>query len=79
MVLHCGNHSCMAIVKNLVFHAYMKHIEIQYYYVRELIVSEEIEMVYYSTIENCADIFTKALCRDTLEWLLPRLGIGPRH
>jgi hypothetical protein len=78
-VLHCDNQSCMAIAKNPVFHARTKHIEIQYHFVRELIVSGEIEMVYCPTTENCADIFTKALCRDTLEQLLPKLGIGLRH
>jgi hypothetical protein len=42
-----------------------------------MIVSEEVEIIYCPTTENCVDIFTKALCRDTLERLLPRLGIGP--
>jgi hypothetical protein len=78
-VLNCDNQSCIAIAKNPVFHARTKHIEIQYHFVREMIVSEEVEIIYCPTTENCADIFTKALCRDTLERLLPRLGIGPRH
>ena len=78
-MLNCDNQICIAIPKNLVFHSRTKHIEIQYHFVRELILSEEVEMIYCPTTENCADIFTKALCRDKLERLLPRLGIGPRH
>lgn len=45
-VLLCDNQSCMAIIKNLVFHACMKHIKIQYHYVHELIVDGEVELVY---------------------------------
>ena len=48
-ILHCDNHSCMAIVNNLVFHALMKHIEIQYHFVRELILSKEVKMIYCPT------------------------------
>ena len=32
--LSCDNQSCMAIAKNLVFHARTKHIEIQYHFVQ---------------------------------------------
>ncbi len=42
-VLLCDNQSCMAIAKNPVFHARTKHIEIQYHYVRELILDGEVE------------------------------------
>ena len=42
MVLMCDNQSCIAIAKNPVFHARTKHIEIQYHFVLETIVSEEV-------------------------------------
>ena len=77
--LHCDNQSCMAITNNPMFHARTKHIEIQYHFVRELILSEEVEMIYYPTTENCADMFTKALGREQLERLLQKLKIGLRQ
>jgi KUP system potassium uptake protein len=77
--LLCDNQSCIAIAKNPVFHARTKHIEIQYHFVRELIMEGTIELVYCPTTENCADIFTKALSRDLLERHLHVLGIGPRR
>ena len=76
--LLCDNQSCMAIAKNPVFHARTKHIEVQYHFVRELIVGEEVDLQYCPTVDNCADIFTKALGRDPLERHLHRLGIGPK-
>ena len=42
----------------------MKHIEIHYHFVHEMIVSKEVKIIYCPKPENCMDIFTKALCRD---------------
>ena len=61
-----------------VFHARtVKHIEIQYDYVRELINDEIVELEYCPTSENAADIFTKALGAEQLQQHLRRLGVGP--
>ncbi|MCO5595165.1 hypothetical protein L7F22_049204 [Adiantum nelumboides] len=76
--LQCNNQSCMAIAKNLVFHARTKHIEIQYHYVCELIEDEIIELEYCPTLENQADIFTKPLPSNLHYQHLHQLGIGPR-
>ena len=65
--LLCDHQSCMAIAKNPVFHARTKHIEIQYHFVRELIMDGEVDFVYCLTTENATEIFTKALGRDLLE------------
>ena len=51
----------MAIAKNAIFHVHTKHTKIQYQYVRELIDNGTIELEYYPTLENVANIFTKAL------------------
>ena len=41
-------------------------------------MDEEVDLVYFSTIENVANIFMKALGRDLLERHLDQLGIGPK-
>lgn len=79
IVLLCDNQSCMAIARSLVFYARTKHIEVQYHFVRELILDGEVDMEYCPTVDNCADIFTKALGSKTLERHLHQLGIGPRQ
>ena len=46
------------IACNLVFHAYTKHIEIQYHFVHEQIMDGEIDLVYCPIEENTMDIFS---------------------
>ena len=48
-MLNCDNQSCIAIAKNPVFHARTKNIEIRYHFVREMIMSEEVEIIYCPT------------------------------
>ena len=78
-MLNCDNQSCIAIAKNPVFNARTKHIEIQYHFVFEINVLEEVNIIYFPMIENCANILTKDFYIDKLEQFLPRLDIGPRH
>ena len=56
-MLLCDNQSCMEIARNPVFHACTKHIEVQYHFVRELILDGEVGMEYCPTVDNCAGYF----------------------
>ena len=61
VVIHCDNLSSIQLAKNPVFHARTKHIEVHYHYIRERVLAGDIDLVYVSTEEQVADIFTKAL------------------
>ena len=52
MVLRCDNQSCMAIARNILFHACTIYIEIQYHYEPELIDNETMELKYCQTSRN---------------------------
>ncbi|XP_026442045.1 uncharacterized protein LOC113341352 [Papaver somniferum] len=60
--LHCVNTSAIALSANPVFHARIKHIEIKYHTVRELIESVFLVVSHVLSEEQIADIFTKGLC-----------------
>lgn len=53
-IANCGN-----FTKN------SKHVEIHYHFVHESVKVKEIEIVKVNSKENVADIFTKALCRES--------------
>ena len=77
VTLYCDNTSAIKISKNLVMHTKTKHIAIKYHYVRELVQDKEVKMEYVNTKEKIADIFTKALPKDTHEYLRGKLGVIP--
>ena len=49
-----------------VFHARTKHIEVHYHFIREKVLSGEIDLEYVNIEEQVADIFTKALGAEKL-------------
>lgn len=48
-------------MNNPVFHAWMKHIEIQHHYIRKKVHVREIEIIYIPTMQQQVDVFTKLL------------------
>ena len=60
-MLWCDNVSALALASNPVFHAQIKHIEVDYHYIREKVLSKETQVHFISTLDQLADIFTKAL------------------
>jgi len=44
-----------------VFHAWTKHIEVHYHFIREKVLAGEIDLTYVSTKDQVANIFTKVL------------------
>ena len=65
----------MQFAKNLVFHACTKHIQVHYHFVRERVLSGEVELRYVRTDRHVAGIFTKALGTDKLQHFSEMLGI----
>ena len=53
--------SSIQLVKNLVFHARTKHIEVHYHFVRETVIDGEVHLLYVSTNQQVVDILTKGL------------------
>ena len=49
MFIYCNNLSNIQLAKNPVFHAQTKHIEVHYHFVREHVLSGEVELVYVPT------------------------------
>ena len=70
----CDNKSTIALTKNLMFHGRSKHISIKFYYIRELVKNQEIELEFCRSEDQVTNIFTKPLKTDVFEKLKMMLG-----
>nr|GEY00531.1 retrovirus-related Pol polyprotein from transposon TNT 1-94 [Tanacetum cinerariifolium] len=52
-----------------------KHIDIRYHFIKEHIENGVVELYFVNTKYQLADIFTKALGRETIEFLINKLGM----
>ena len=75
--IYTNNQSALNVVRNLIFHADTKHIEVHYHYIRERLSVREISLVYVPTEDNLANLFTKTLCREMLEVFHKALSLLP--
>ena len=75
IVIYCDNMSSIHLANNPVYHARTKHIEVHYHYVWEKVLLGLIDLVYVSTEDQVADIFTKALGTEKLRKFRELLGV----
>ena len=74
-VILCDNQSCINMTENPMFHDRSKHIEIRYFYIRDMMQKGAIKLQYVSTDEQVADILTKPLSRVKFEHFQDKLGV----
>nr|GEY65503.1 retrovirus-related Pol polyprotein from transposon TNT 1-94 [Tanacetum cinerariifolium] len=73
--MYCDNKSAIALCCNNVQHSRSKHIDIRYYFIKEQVENGVIELYFVNTEYQLADLFTKALGRDIIEFLTNKLGM----
>ena len=77
-VILCDNQSCIKMTENPLFHDRSKHIEIRYFYIRDMMQKGAIKLQYVSTDEQVADVLTKPLSRVKFEHFQDNLGVVRR-
>ncbi|GJX00996.1 retrovirus-related pol polyprotein from transposon TNT 1-94 [Tanacetum coccineum] len=73
--MYCDNKSAIALCCNNVQHSRSKHIDIRYHFIKEQVENGVVELYFVRTEYQLADIFTKALCRERIEFLIDKLGM----
>ncbi|GJV84277.1 retrovirus-related pol polyprotein from transposon TNT 1-94 [Tanacetum coccineum] len=73
--MYCDNKSAIALCCNNVQHSRSKHIDIRFHFIKEQVENGVVEFYFINTEYQLADIFTKSLCRERIEFLINKLGM----
>ncbi|GJV35592.1 hypothetical protein Tco_1408069 [Tanacetum coccineum] len=73
--MYCDNKSAIALSCNNVQHSRSKHIDIIFYFIKEHVENGVVELYFVNMEYQLADIFTKALARERIEFLINKLGM----
>ena len=57
------------------FHDKLKHIEIKYHYIRDMVQREAVKLQYVATDEQIADVLTKRLVRVNFEYFKEKIRV----
>ncbi|GKD71735.1 hypothetical protein Tco_1325825 [Tanacetum coccineum] len=75
ILMYCDNKSIIALCCNNVQYSRSKHIEIRFHFIKEYVENGVIELYFVNMEYQMADIFTKALGRERIEFLINKLGM----
>nr|GEU82712.1 integrase, catalytic region, zinc finger, CCHC-type, peptidase aspartic, catalytic [Tanacetum cinerariifolium] len=73
--MYCDNKSAIALCCNNVQHSRSKHIDIRYHFIKDQVENGVIELYFINTEYQLADLFTKALGRERIDFLINKLGM----
>eukprot|EP00253_Pinus_taeda_P013696 PITA_13696 len=75
IVIWCDNQSTLKFCRDRVQRQQTKHIEIHTHYIRDLVHDRVIDLQFYPSAEQTADIFTKTFTEQKFRSLRDRLGV----
>ncbi|KAF2300648.1 hypothetical protein GH714_014937 [Hevea brasiliensis] len=76
-ILWCDNVGAAYLTANPIFHAHMKHVEVDFHYVHDKVTKKELQVKYLSSQDQLADVLTKPLPRQRFTALRQQLTILP--
>ena len=77
-VLYCDNVGATQLCSNPVFHSRMKHIAIDYHFIRDQVHNGILRVAHVSSANQLADALTKPLHRIRFLDLKFKIGLRPR-
>ncbi len=75
VTIYYDNIKSILLANNPVYHARTKHIEVHYHFIREKVLTKEIDLIHVNTEDQVVDIFTKALGTYKLRKFRKMLGV----
>ncbi|KAF2322645.1 hypothetical protein GH714_026508 [Hevea brasiliensis] len=75
-VIYCDNLGATYVTTKPIFHSRMKHLEIDYHFVRQLVQLGKLRVSHISSQDQLADVLTKALPRSDFGCFLSKIGVS---
>jgi len=75
VVIYYDNINSIILANNPIYHARTKHIEVHYHFIREKVITKEINLIHVNTKNQVAYIFTNALSTDKLKRFRKMFGV----
>ena len=76
ITIFCDSQSAICLAKNPTFHARMKHIDVQYHFVRDMVEDGNVSLEKVDTLENVADSLMKLVSTDKFRWCASSMGLS---
>ncbi|PON66923.1 hypothetical protein PanWU01x14_107090 [Parasponia andersonii] len=78
LVIYCDNIGATNFCSNPVFHSCMKHISLDYHFIREQVQNSFLRVSHISAADQPDDGLTKPLARPQFDSLKAKIGLSPR-
>ncbi|KAE8725678.1 hypothetical protein F3Y22_tig00008262pilonHSYRG00055 [Hibiscus syriacus] len=75
-VIYCDNVGATNLCSNPVFHSRMKHVALDYHFIREQVQNGLLQVSHISTADQLADALTKPLARHQFDSLKVKIGLA---
>ncbi|KAF2319063.1 hypothetical protein GH714_013045 [Hevea brasiliensis] len=75
-VIYCDNLGATYVTTKPIFHSCMKHLEIDYHFVRQLVQLGKLRVSHISSQDQLADVLTKALPRSDFGRFLSKISVS---
>ena len=73
--INCDSESAIFLSKNLACHSKIKHIGVQYHFVRDMVESKKALLEKVDTLDNVADSLTIYMSTEKFSWCRAAMGI----
>jgi phosphoribosyl-AMP cyclohydrolase len=74
--IDCDSQSAIFLAKNLTYHSNTKHIDVQYKFVRDMVVDKKVLLMKVDNLKNVADSLIRSVSTEKLSWCRETMDIA---